>query len=127
VKRDHLAIQLAVMPAQQIGMQNRRRPHDYENRNDQGHSGDHGGHSRPKANILVVPWKKAPSKQPREIITPASISSRQDPRPIRAETRAKLVTAIAKGRLWLVELFAQTVTNVEKIAATEGCTVVKSI
>ena len=73
--------------------------------------------------MLVVPWKKTQSKRPREIILPASTSSHPDPRPIRAETRAKLVSAIAKGRHWLDELIAGMVTNVEQIAATENCTV----
>jgi Resolvase, N terminal domain len=68
---------------------------------------------------LVVPWKKTPSKRPRETILPASTSSHPDPRPIRAETRAKLVTAIAKGRRWLDELIAGTVTNVDQIAARD--------
>jgi hypothetical protein len=44
-------------------------------------------------------------------------------RPIRAETRAKLVTAIAKGRHWLDELIAGTVTNVEQIATREKCSI----
>ena len=34
-----------------------------------------------------------------------------------------LVTAIAKGRHWLDELIAGTVTNVEQIAATQNCTI----
>jgi DNA invertase Pin-like site-specific DNA recombinase len=72
---------------------------------------------------LVVPWKKTPSKRPREIIPPASASSRQDHRPIRAETRAKLVTAIAKGRLWLEELCAGTVDDVKQIAKREKCSI----
>ena len=50
-------------------------------------------------------------------------ASHPDPRPIRAETRANLVSAIAKGRHWLDELIAGMVTNVEQIAATENCTV----
>ena len=73
--------------------------------------------------VLVVPWQKTLSKRPREIILPASTYSHPDLRPIRAETRVKLVTAIAKGRHWLDELIAGTVTNVEQIAATENCTV----
>ncbi|MGA6997078.1 MAG: recombinase family protein, partial [Pseudolabrys sp.] len=52
-----------------------------------------------------------------------SISSHADPRPIRAETRAKLLTAVAKGRHWLDELIRGTVTNVEQIASAENCTV----
>jgi site-specific DNA recombinase len=123
VKRDHLAIQLAIMPEQQSGAQNRRSPLDYKTDNAQGQSGDHGGHGHANANILVVPWKKTPSKQPRQIIPPAPTSSRQDPRPIRAETRAKLVTAIATARQWLDELVAGTVKNVEQIADREKCSI----
>ncbi|HEY4141367.1 MAG TPA: recombinase family protein, partial [Pseudolabrys sp.] len=73
--------------------------------------------------VLTIAWKKAPSKQPREIIPPASGSSRQDPRPIRAEARTKLITAIAKGRHWLSELVAGTIPDVEQIAARESCTI----
>jgi len=68
-------------------------------------------------------WDRLPSKQPREIILPAGGSSHRDSRPIRSETRVRLVTAIAKGRRWLDELMAGTVTNVEQIATTENCTV----
>jgi site-specific DNA recombinase len=70
---------------------------------------------------LVVPWRKTPSRRPREIIPPLSKSSHRDTRPIRAETRAKLVTAIAKGRHWLDELIGGTVTNVLQIATREKC------
>jgi hypothetical protein len=45
----------------------------------------------------LIPWIKKPSKLPREIIRPFQDSPRSDHRPIRAETRAKLVAAIAKG------------------------------
>jgi acetyl-CoA carboxylase carboxyltransferase component len=38
-------------------------------------------------------------KRRREILIPAS--ARQDIRPIRSETRAALVAAIARGRQWL--------------------------
>ena len=58
-----------------------------------------------------------------EIIPPASSSSRTDARPIRSETRATLVTAIAKGRQWLDELVAGTVKNVGQIAEREACSV----
>jgi hypothetical protein len=52
----------------------------------------------------------------REIIVPASVSS-GDRRPIRAETRVTLVASIARGRRWLDEIIAGTVTGVEQIAA----------
>jgi hypothetical protein len=111
VKPDQLAIQLSSSPNETARPQNRRHPAGQDER----------VHRDP--HVLVVPWLKAPSKRPREIILPASTSSHPDPRPIRAETRAKLVTAVAKGRHWLDELIAGTVTNVEQIASTENCTV----
>ena len=74
-------------------------------------------------NNLVIPWTKTAAKRPREIILPTAISSRHNQRPIRAETRARLITAIAKGRHWLDELIGGKITSVEEIAATEHCTV----
>jgi len=61
-------------------------------------------------------------KRWREIIVPASASA-QDLRPIRAETRATLVASIARGRSWLYEIVAGTVTGVEQIAAREKCSI----
>ena len=69
--------------------------------------------------VLRVPWKKPPSKRRREIIVPQST---QDARPIRAETRATLVASIARGRRWLDEIVAGTVT-VDQIAAREQCSI----
>ena len=74
--------------------------------------------------VLLVPWQKPPSKRRREIIVPKT-ASRQDARPIRAETRAKLVASIARGRRWLDEIAAGAVTDVEQIAAREQCSVRK--
>jgi site-specific DNA recombinase len=72
--------------------------------------------------IMRIPWKKTPMKRRREIIVPASVSP-HDRRPIRAETRATLVSAIARGRLWLDEIVAGTVTSVEQIAARDKCSI----
>jgi site-specific DNA recombinase len=47
----------------------------------------------------------------------------QDARPIRAETRAKLVASIARGRRWLDEIVTGAVTSIEQIAARENCSV----
>jgi site-specific DNA recombinase len=71
--------------------------------------------------VLRIPWKKTPMKRRREIIVPVSVSQ-HDPRPIRAETRATLVAAIARGRRWLDEIVAGTAT-VEQIAARDKCSV----
>jgi site-specific DNA recombinase len=111
VKPDHLAVQLSGKPDQQGGERDQALSR-------KGRARDHAN-----PNIMVIPWRKPPSKRPREIILPAGGSSHQDSRPIRAETRARLVTAIAKGRRWFDELMAGTVTNVEQIATTENCAV----
>src|SRR5215211_2591251 len=76
----------------------------------------------PDRTILLVPWQKPPSKRRREIILPKSAAP-QDPRPIRAETRARLVASIARGRRWLDQIAAGTVLDVEQIAAREKCSV----
>ena len=112
VKRDHLAIQLSAKAERDDNAALHRRPSAEQDARD---------HRDPQ--VLVVSWLKTPSKRPREIILPASRLSHPDPRPIRAETRAKLITAIAKGRCWLDELIAGTVTNVEQIAKRETCSV----
>ena len=57
----------------------------------------------------------------REIILSQSAAP-QDARPIRAETRATLVASIARGRCWLDEIVAGTVT-VDQIAVREQCSI----
>ena len=72
--------------------------------------------------VLRIPWTKTPMKRRREIIVPVSESA-YDVRPIRAETRATLVAAIARGRRWLDEIVTGTVISVEQIAAREKCSI----
>ena len=72
--------------------------------------------------VILVPWQKNPSKRRREIIVPTSASPR-DLRPMRAETRAALVTSIARGRRWLDEILTGKVTSAEQIAARDQCSV----
>ena len=72
---------------------------------------------------LLIPWTKKPSKMPREIVRPSENASRSDNRPIRAETRAKLVAAVAKGRLWRDEIVAGNAVDVEQIAKHEKCSI----
>src|SRR5262245_3681922 len=69
---------------------------------------------------LHIPWHKPPSKRRREILVP----ERADPQnacPIRAETRATLIAAIARGRRWLKELIDNASVTVESIAKREKC------
>jgi site-specific DNA recombinase len=69
--------------------------------------------------VLTVPWRKTPYRRHRDVLVPEG-SSQADARPVRSDTRAKLVTAIARGRQWLSEIEAGTVT-VDGIAAREAC------
>jgi hypothetical protein len=90
----------------------------------QGQPRDHSSQLTEDRTVLFIPWRKTPSKRRREIIVPKS-SAPQDARPIRAETRAKLVASIARGRRWLDEIAAGKVTDVEQIATREKCSVRK--
>jgi hypothetical protein len=69
---------------------------------------------------LHIPWKKAPSKQRREILLLEGIQPRQA-RPIRSENRTTLVASIARGRRWLDELTTDATATAESIAQREGC------
>jgi site-specific DNA recombinase len=69
--------------------------------------------------ILTVPWSKSPHRRGRDVIIPES-SSGARALPIRSDTRAKLVTAIARGRQWLSEIEAGAAT-IDGIAAREAC------
>ena len=72
------------------------------------------------APVLQIPWSRAATNRRREIIAPAQ-SEHSDHRPIRAETRATLVRAIALGRRWLDELVTGAVATPQAIARREGC------
>jgi site-specific DNA recombinase len=74
------------------------------------------------ARTFCIPWKKPPAKRRREILLPDGVEL-QHTRPIRAETRATLVVAIARGRHWLKELIEDTTINVESIAKRERCSI----
>jgi site-specific DNA recombinase len=71
---------------------------------------------------IEVPWRKTPSTRRREILLPKSLTP-EALRPIRSESRALLVAAIARGRRWLDELMTDATASTESIANREGCTV----
>jgi hypothetical protein len=56
----------------------------------------------------------------REILLPEGTPP-QHARPIRSETRATLVVAIARGRCWLDELTTDASITTDHIAEREGC------
>ena len=69
---------------------------------------------------IQIPWRKPPFKRRRELLAPAS-GNRQDPRPIRADARARLIAALSRGWRWLDEMLSSSVKSIEEIANREGC------
>jgi site-specific DNA recombinase len=77
-----------------------------------------------ESGTLRVPWQKRVSTRRREILVPGDATP-GSLRPIRSETRATLVTSIARGRRWLVELLSNAAATSQTIAKREGCSVRK--
>jgi site-specific DNA recombinase len=71
---------------------------------------------------LTIPWQKPPSKRSRRILLPHN-ASQSVVRPEQFERRARLVSAIARGRRWLDDVVSGRVTNVTELCAREKCTV----
>ena len=71
---------------------------------------------------LTIPWQKPPSKRSRQILLPHN-ASRSDVRPEQFERRARLVSAIARGRRWLDDVVSGRVTTVAELCAREKCSV----
>jgi site-specific DNA recombinase len=69
---------------------------------------------------IVVAWTPPPRARRREIIGPDGTPT-DAARPIRSETRARLVEGIAKARLWLDELVSGKVRSTGEIARREAC------
>jgi site-specific DNA recombinase len=72
--------------------------------------------------LLSIPWQKPPSRRSRQILLPHGIP-RNEVRPTRIERRARLVSAIARGRRWLDEIASGSVTDVQLIATRQKCSV----
>jgi len=80
-----------------------------------------GNRKKTGANGAIhVPWQRTPSMRRREILLPEGIPP-QHARPIRSETRATLVAAIARGRRWLDQLTTDTSVTTESIAKHDNC------
>jgi site-specific DNA recombinase len=71
-------------------------------------------------NLISIPWQKPPSRKSRQILVPHGVP-KSDVRPTRIERRARLVSAIARGRRWLDEIVSGSVTDVQQIAARQKC------
>jgi hypothetical protein len=69
---------------------------------------------------LSIPWQKSPSRKSRQILLPHGIP-KSEVRPTKIERRARLVSAIARGRRWLDEIVSGSVTDIAQIAARQKC------
>src|ERR1700710_2105988 len=65
--------------------------------------------------LVSAPWHKPPSRRARQILLPHGVP-RNEVRPTRIERRARLVSAIARGRRWLDEVVSGSVSRVEATA-----------
>jgi hypothetical protein len=72
--------------------------------------------------LLSIPWHKPPSRKSRQILIPHGIP-KNEIRPTRIERRARLVSAIARGRRWLDEIVSGSVTDIKQIASRQKCSV----
>jgi hypothetical protein len=82
---------------------------------------DEAGTMLGQGEVVLIPWTKPPMRKFRDVIQPASTSI-QRTRPIRAERRAGLIRAIARGRQWLDEIVSGQFT-IEQIAIRQKCSV----
>jgi hypothetical protein len=71
---------------------------------------------------LTIAWHKPPTKRSRRILLPHN-ASRSEVRPEQVERRARLVSAIARGRRWLDDVVSGRVTNVTELCMRENCSV----
>ena len=72
--------------------------------------------------LFAIPWQKPPSRKSRQILIPHGIP-KNEIRPTRIERRARLVSAIARGKRWLDEIVSGAVTDVQQIATRQKCSV----
>ena len=72
--------------------------------------------------LFSIPWQKPPSRKSRQILIPHGIP-KTEIRPTRIERRARLVSAIARGRRWLDEIVSGSVTDIKQIASHQKCSV----
>jgi DNA invertase Pin-like site-specific DNA recombinase len=70
--------------------------------------------------LLSIPWQKPPSRKARQILVPHGIP-KNEVRSTKIERRARVVSAIARGRRWLDEIVSGSVTDVQQIAARQKC------
>ena len=68
---------------------------------------------------MTIPWQRPSPTRKRAIINPSGATA-ANAEPIRAEARARLLTAIARARRWVDQMLEGQVTSTAEIAAQEG-------
>jgi site-specific DNA recombinase len=71
---------------------------------------------------LTIGWHKPPSKRARRILLPHN-ASQGGVQPEQFERRARLVSAIVKGRRWLDDVVSGRVTSITELCTREKCSV----
>jgi site-specific DNA recombinase len=74
----------------------------------------------PADQSFTIPWQKPPSRRARQILLPNN-TRRSEVRPEQFERRARLVSAIARGRRWLNDVVSGQVSTVAELCAREKC------
>ena len=69
------------------------------------------------ASSLVIPWAKASQARRKDMLVPQDAT---DARPLKAETRDKLLRAIARARTWLDELTSGAMQDTDTLAVREA-------
>src|SRR5262245_16995875 len=72
--------------------------------------------------VFSIPWQKPSSARLRRLLVPHG-TARANVRPERADRRARLVCAIARGRRWRDAIIAGSVSSPQQLAQREQCTV----
>jgi site-specific DNA recombinase len=76
----------------------------------------------PEEQSLTIAWQKPPSKRSRKILLPHN-AARTDVRPEDFERRARLVSAIPRGRSFLDDIVSGRVTNITELRTREKCSI----
>jgi site-specific DNA recombinase len=78
------------------------------------------GDEEDQAGPMIVPWSPAPNRRKRAVIGGEAVEPTAA-RPIRSETRARLLSGMANARVWLDELASGSMADTKAIALRQGC------
>jgi site-specific DNA recombinase len=79
------------------------------------------GISRAGSARIGAPWTKTPTRVERQILPPTQ-GERSDPRAMSSDTRSRLLSSIARARVWLDELISGRIPDLDALAIRESRT-----